>query len=165
MHSFHQSRGRILFEVLCALGMVASFVGAWQQTGASALLAAASIAGLYGFVHLFDLARRDSVEAEAPQRIAFEPEAVAALPASEAPVAEKAIEIIDEAAPAAPVKAPRKGGRKPKAPKAAAPVEEPVPSMLADEASHHRPAPLFEPEPFVRTLRAGFGRRSRLAAR
>ena len=164
MHSFHQSRGRILFEVLCALGMVASFVGAWQQTGASALLAAASVAGLYGFVHLFDLARREPVEAEAPQRIAFEPEVVAASPAAEAPVAEKAIEIVEEPA-AAPVKGPRKGGRKPKAPKAPALMEEPSSPLLADEASHHRPAPLFEPEPFVRTLRAGFGRRSRLAAR
>jgi hypothetical protein len=161
MHSFHQSRGRILFEVLCALGMVASFVGAWQQTGASALLAAASVAGLYGLVHLFDLARSEPVEAAVPQRIDFEPEAVVAMAPAEEPV-----DMVAAAdALAAPAKAPRKAARKAKAPKAPAIVEEPVSSMFAEEAPHHRPAPLFEPEPFVRTIRAGFGRRSRLAAR
>lgn len=75
MHSFQLSRGRILFEVLCALGLVASCVGAWRQTGASALLVAAAIAGLYGFIHLFDLVRPKPTEAIEPQRIAFEPEA------------------------------------------------------------------------------------------
>ena len=75
MHSFQPSRGRILFEVLCALGWVASFVGAWKQTGASALLVAATVAGLYGFVRLFDLARPEPANAEEPQRIEFEPEA------------------------------------------------------------------------------------------
>ena len=161
MHSFHQSRGRILFEVLCALGIVASCVGAWQQTGASALLAAAAVAGLYGFVHLFDLVRGEPLEAAAPQRIDFEPEAEAVLPPVQPPFANVAIEVVEE--PAAPPKVTKKSGRKPKASKA--PVEEPAHSMFAEEASHHRVAPLFEPEPFVRTLRAGFGRRSRLAAR
>jgi hypothetical protein len=71
MHSFHPSRGRILFDFLCALGIVASGVGAWKQTGATALLAAAAVAGLYGFVRLFDLVRRDPVTAEQPQRIDF----------------------------------------------------------------------------------------------
>ena len=161
MLSFHQSRGRILFEVLCALGIVASCVGAWQQTGASALLAAAAVAGLYGFVHLFDLVRGEPLEAAAPQRIAFEPEAEAALPPVEPPFPNVAIEVVEE--PAAPPKVTKKSGRKPKASKA--PVEEPAHSMSFEEASHHRVAPLFEPEPFVRTMRAGFGRRSRLAAR
>lgn len=164
MHSFHQSRGRILFEVLCALGMVASFVGAWQQTGASALLAAASVAGLYGFVHLFDLARGDPVEAAAPQRIDFESKAIVASLPAEAPLPVDMVEAVDEPV-APPAKAARKGSRKAKAPKEPALVEEPVHSMFSEEASHHRPAPLFEPEPFVRTLRAGFGRRNRLAAR
>ena len=71
MHSFHPSRGRILFDFLCALGIVASGVGAWKQTGATALLAAAAVAGLYGFVRLFDLIRRDPAAAEEPQRIDF----------------------------------------------------------------------------------------------
>ncbi|HET9335175.1 MAG TPA: hypothetical protein VFO12_02070, partial [Sphingomicrobium sp.] len=84
MHSFQPSRGRIVFEVLCALGIVASCVGAWKQTGASALLLAASIAGLYAFVHLFDLARRNPATAEQPQRIDFEPEFQAKVPVAQA---------------------------------------------------------------------------------
>lgn len=56
MHSIHRSRGRILFEVFCALAVSASFVGAWMQTGASALLGAAAVTALYGLWHLTDLA-------------------------------------------------------------------------------------------------------------
>lgn len=74
MHCFHQSRGRIFFEVLCALAISASFVGAWMQTGAPALLPAAGVAALYGLVHLFDLRRRSSANAVEPQRIAFDSE-------------------------------------------------------------------------------------------
>lgn len=89
MHSFQPSRGRILFEVFCALAVVASMVGAWQQTQASALLTAAAAAGLYAMVRLFDLARRDPVQAEEPQRIDFEAaEALPAVPAEAAPLAE-----------------------------------------------------------------------------
>ena len=71
MHSFHQSRGRILFEVFCALGISASCVFAWMQTYAPAMLGVAGFAGLYGLVHLFDMARRSpavaaSEEATAP---------------------------------------------------------------------------------------------------
>ena len=71
MHSFHQSRGRILFEVFCALGISASCVVAWMQTYAPAMLGVAGFAGLYGLVHLFDMARRSPtvaapVEAAAP---------------------------------------------------------------------------------------------------
>jgi len=71
MHSFHQSRGRILFEVFCALGISASCVFAWMQTYAPAMLAVAGFAGLYGLVHAFDMARRrpavaDPVEAAQP---------------------------------------------------------------------------------------------------
>lgn len=58
MHSFHQSRGRILFEVFCALGISASCVFAWMQTYAPAMLAVAGFAGLYGLVHAFDMVRR-----------------------------------------------------------------------------------------------------------
>jgi hypothetical protein len=74
MHSFQPSRGRVLFDFACALGMVVSCVGAWKQTGASALLAAASVAGLYGLVRLLDLARPKPTEAVEPQRIDFEPD-------------------------------------------------------------------------------------------
>ena len=56
MHSFHQSRGRIFFEVLCALAVSVSCVGTWMQTGASAMLPAAAAALLYALVHTFDMA-------------------------------------------------------------------------------------------------------------
>jgi hypothetical protein len=42
-----------------------------MQTGASALLAAASVATLYGLVHFFDLFRREPSLAAEPQRIDF----------------------------------------------------------------------------------------------
>src|SRR5689334_12894541 len=58
MQSFHHSRGKIVFEVFCALAIAASCVGAWMQTGASALLAAAAVAAVYGLVHLFDMRGR-----------------------------------------------------------------------------------------------------------
>lgn len=83
MHSFHHSRGRIVFEVLCALGMAASGVAAWRQTGASALLAAAAIAALYGFAHLFDLRRPKPAGAVKPQRIEFDTETERQLPADQ----------------------------------------------------------------------------------
>lgn len=71
MHSFQPSRTRILFEVLCAVGIAASCGGAWLQTGASALLAASAIATLYGLVHFFDLFRSAPAVAVEPQRIEF----------------------------------------------------------------------------------------------
>jgi hypothetical protein len=71
MHSFHYSRGRILFEVFCALAISASCVGAWIETGAWALLGAAAIAALYGLVHAFDMRRPRAARAELPQRMAF----------------------------------------------------------------------------------------------
>ena len=80
MHSFQPSRGRIFFEVLCAVGIAASCGGAWMQTGASALLAAAGVSTLYALVHFFDLFRRAPSAAAEPQRIEFSPEAVADLP-------------------------------------------------------------------------------------
>lgn len=128
MHSFHHSRGRVLFEFVCALGIVASSVGAWKQTGASALLVAAFVAGLYGFVHLFDLRRRDSAEAVEPQRIEFEAEVQVELPAfqdtcvplavpDQQPATDGTIEDADVVEPAAPpagknrrAKSSRKGG-------------------------------------------------------
>jgi hypothetical protein len=58
MHSFHRSRGKIFFEVACAFGISASFVGAWMQTYAPAFLPAAAIAALYGLVHAFDMVQR-----------------------------------------------------------------------------------------------------------
>jgi len=71
MRSFHQSRGKMLFEVLCALVIAASCAGAWMQTGAWALLPVALVALLYSVVHAFELARRNPVSAADPERIDF----------------------------------------------------------------------------------------------
>ena len=71
MHSFRQSRARILFEVFCALAISASCVGAWLQTGASALLLAAAVSAFYGLIHAFDMVGRRAAVAVEPQRIDF----------------------------------------------------------------------------------------------
>lgn len=146
MHSFHHSRGRILFEILCALGMAASCVAAWRQTGASALLAAASIAALYGFAHLLDLRRPKLARAAEPQRIEFDAEPERELPADQnelatssaedqPPAADPGIDQPEPVEPAAPRSGRRSGGsrkgsgrrtgarKEAKAAKSAAPVE------------------------------------------
>jgi hypothetical protein len=199
MHSFQPSRGRILFEVFCAFAVVASMVGAWRQTDASALLVAATVAGLYGFVRLFDMPGSKKAEAVEPQRIEFEPETadivVPMVAPDPHPVVEEA-EVVELAASRTSTGrrtgGSRKGsGRRAKAPKAekaveSAPVEEvQAPWPMAEEgeaAEVGEPAleedefafphdeessqphiqPLFEPEPFVRMPRQGFGRRGRL---
>lgn len=81
MQSFHRSRVRIFFEVLCVFALAASFAGAWMQVGASALLAAASVAGLYGLVHAVDLFRRNPAVAVEPQRIELPSEVQTDFPA------------------------------------------------------------------------------------
>ena len=158
MHSVRHSRSRILFEVLCALAIAASFVGAWMQTGAWAFLPAAGAAALYGLIHLFDMAgRREAVSVE-PQRIDFATDENGALACDDAGVmlampdlpsetgedAEQSESVI----PAAPVdtgsrrtKAPRKGGgRRTKAAKETN-VAEIAPREEAETASiHHEPA-------------------------
>ena len=108
MHSFHQSRGRILFEVFCALGISASCVVAWMQTYAPAMLGVAGFAGLYGLVHLFDMARRSpavavSEEAEATDDrgdllVYLEPDEPELLLDAEPPVAE-APEVAEDVQP------------------------------------------------------------------
>lgn len=184
MHSFHQSRGRILFEVVCALTVGASFYGAWTQTGAWALLPASAAAAFYGLVHLFDLKRPRAATSVEPQRIAFDED----MPTErtidacfeEPPVADEpeAAEAFLEAEPAMPktaratkprrTKTMRKGGRRagdesaPVAAAAPAPRQEAVavsPTAF-DEAVHSNIEPLFEPEPFVRMPRPAFGRKA-----
>ena len=173
MHSFHPSRGRIFFEVLCAAGIAASCGGAWLQTGASALLAAASIAMLYSLVRFFDLFRRNPTVAAEPQRIEFEAappvrqEVRASLAAIEprlvvdnvedAPRVEQA-PLVEEAAPPAKsqrrAKTPRKATGRAKASKNTKDVE-------LSPAAEARVAEVVEPEPFVRQQqRAMFGRKA-----
>jgi hypothetical protein len=128
MRSFHQSRGRLFFEVFCALVVAVSCAGAWMQTGAWALLPAALVALLYGVVHAFDLARRNPAGAADPERIDFATDQHGSLlvpldsgvplAAADQPVpTDKTVEevkLVELAAPRASkgrqAKAPRKGG-------------------------------------------------------
>ncbi|MFL6729907.1 MAG: hypothetical protein ACJ8E3_05940 [Sphingomicrobium sp.] len=179
MHSVHQSRARIFFEVLCALGMSASLVGAWLQTYAPAFLPGAAIAALYGIVHAFDMIRgKPAPVAAAPSKAP--PEPVEAddsvirswpLPASvidEPKPAERGpASVIDTPKPveSAPAKAPAKKRRTAKAARAAPEPEVarlvPEPVDVTPEVDHPPIAPLFEPEPFVRQQqRAAFGRKA-----
>ena len=182
MHSFHQSRGRILFEVVCALTVAASCYGTWTQTGAWALLPAAAVAALYGLVHLFDLRPSRPARAAEPQRISLD-ETPGDYPADvvsvqQAMVAEEpeATEPVLEAEPAKPktpratkprrTKTMRKGGRRADDETAAAVVPAPREEAEAasptpfDETAHSNIEPLFEPEPFVRMPRPAFGRKA-----
>ena len=157
MHSFQPSRGRILVEVFCALAVVASMVGAWRQTGASALLTAAAAAAIYAMVRLFDLARNEPAQVEEPQCVEFETaaqDAEPAIPAVQAPPAAVDTPPVPElgSEQAEPVElAPRTGagrrkggsrksaGRRASAQKAAeviefTPAEEPMAEPLAEIA-------------------------------
>ena len=182
MHSVQPPRGRIVFEVLCLLAVVASCAGAWMQTGASALLGAASAALFYALVRLFDM--RQSRPAAEPQRIDFEPEAEVKPAPIMVPLAEPAVAMEPDEAPQARAGAGRRkggsrtgSGRRTKASKEAKIVEllpaveqEPAEAAssanaLADDAdlhdeTHHPVTQLFEPEPFVRQQRVMFGRKS-----
>jgi len=62
MHSYRRSRGKVAFEALCGFGLAASFAAAWDQTGASALLASASIMGLVAIYWSFGLLGRDRTQ-------------------------------------------------------------------------------------------------------
>ena len=184
MHSFHQSRGRIVFEVLCTLTIAASCYGAWMQTGAWALLPGAAVAALYGVVHLFDLRRPRPATSVEPQRIVVDEsqcdrptdagskqEAVAAEePEASEPAleAEPAKSKTPRASRPRRTKTMRKGGRRAadqSEPVTAAAPAAPEPDAVSsptpfDEAAHSNIEPLFEPEPFVRMPRPAFGRKA-----
>jgi len=177
MQSHRRSRGKILFEALCGFGLAASFAGAWQQTGASALLASASIMGLAAIYWSFGLLGRDRAhQVEQPTAaIAVAPQveqaraAVAVAPQFEVQTAGPSEvfahepEVVAEPKPVA--KAPKKP-RVRKAKKVAADAvtaaEQAGPAAYPDSAYQGLPLePLFEPQPFARQPRA-FGRKSRV---
>ena len=155
MHSFHQSRGRILFEVFCALGISASCVFAWMQTYAPAMLAVAGFAGLYGLVHAFDMARRrtavaDPVEATEPVTddrgdllVYLEADEPELLLDAEPPVAEAAEEAqpeVSEPVAAEPIQESE--------PEVIEPLNEPEPvAELVQEAEPEAVEPVQEAEP------------------
>ena len=187
MHSSHHSRGRIIFEALCALIMAISLAGAWPQTGAWALLAAAAASLAYVLVRLSDLAGPRPAMAAAPQPDDV-PAPVAAvedaMPAAEAPVA-AALPLAGQAdGPAAvprpkKARAPRKGSRTrvgdgksagtsaPSLPAdaetARSTVQDEMDAMLSvfpEQPDPGRIEPLFDPEPHFRQHRAVFGRKA-----
>lgn len=156
MNSFHHSRGRILFEVLCGLGISASLAGAWLQTDASALLAAAALSLVCGLVRLSDISGRKA----APEAVAQEEPAATV----------ETVETVEEAQPAVELKAIRtKAPRKKAAPRAKPPKETPTaepvaveePEALPEELAALPLEPLFEPQPFARQQHAVFGRKAR----
>ena len=176
MHSFHHSRGRIFFEVLCALTVSGSCVLAWEQTGATAFLPAAFAAALYGLWHLTDMRRPRpavAVEAAVPaMTVEDEGDLLEYAQAAQAePIAYQAPEPVAAEEPK-PAAKPKRKSRKKQAAIEEAPAPWPVvtrtdenPAPIADpfdaEEEHHPPlAPLFEPQPLVRQQRAVFGRKS-----
>ena len=189
MHSHRRSRGKILFEALCGFGLAASFAGAWDQTGASAFMASASIMGLAAIYWSFGLLGRDrSHQVEQPSAAVVvapqveQPSAVVAVaPQVEQPSAVVAVapQVVETAAheqayarepegvaepqPVAKVaKKPRARKAKKVAADAVPIVEQAAPAAFADSAYQAVPIePLFEPQPFAREPRA-FGRKSRV---
>ncbi len=187
MHSFHQSRGRILFESSCALAISASCIGAWTDLGTLALLPIAAVSALYGLVRLLDLRGRKPAAAVGlasaavageiqGDLLAYVPAAqaepivevwpvVEGEPATEfAPLAEK-IETEPEASKPAAKKPARPRRKKPvKAVQVIAEAVDEFPVLVAEpsaeETTHAPVSPLFEPEPFVRQQRTVFGRKA-----
>ena len=158
MHSFHHSRGRIVFEALCALTIGAAGAAAWLQTGASAMLAIAGVAALYGVVRATDAARRGGPATAAT--LAVEPAA-----SEESRLLE--VEPLAEDTPK-PAKAPRSRKKKSVVEIVEPTITEPdeaatlvaEPAQAEPEDEHHVVTPLFEPQPLVRQQRTVFGRKA-----
>lgn len=180
MHSQHRARGKILFEVFCALSSAASFVSAWDQTASSALLASASIMALFAIYWSFGLFARGRAEdvAQPTAAIADAP-VVDVAPQPVAAVAETQEVDVQSVVPEdvfarepdlpgkpEPVSAKPKKRRAPKAQKAAAvvapAVERPEPGAIEEPVSDGlHLEQLFDPQPFARQARPAFGRKSR----
>ena len=189
MQSHRRPRGKIFFEVLCALFIGASFVGAWIQTGAWAFLGPAFVFTLFGLYWSFDIFGRPAAavavqpvvrEAEPVARPVeirtFEPaeEYVAFVP--EPVVDEPVVLAVAEDAPEPVVEPkPKRRSKKAKAEPVAMvaePVIEPVveqapmvfdeaPSFEEDEQHEPHMEKLFDPQPFARQARPAFGKRPR----
>jgi hypothetical protein len=160
MHSVQRSRGKVLFEVLCALGLAASLAGAWDQTGSSALLASAAIMALFAIYWAFGLVARDRRDDAAQPTVA---EAAAPEPAVETVMPEEVfIREPDVVTEPEPVAAEPKKRRARKAPKAAAVVAPPEPEAIEQPVSSGLPLEqLFDVQPLVRQPRPAFGRKAR----
>lgn len=169
MHSFHQSRGRILFEAFCALAVSVSCIGAWTDLGTLAFLPAAAVSALYGLVRLFDLRGRKPAAvvgfADAAVAGEIQGDLLAYVPAAQSdPVVEvwPVNEVVTETEIAQPVEeaalepvASKPVAKKPartrrKKPVEAAPVTaEPIedaPMLVAEPAADASPVEPEEPE-------------------
>lgn len=162
MHRHHRGRGKILFEVFCALSLAASFAGAWDQTGSSALLASASIVALFAFYWSFGLFARDRLDDAAKPTAA-----VAQAPAAQVETAAQVQvfacepEVPAEPEPVAPAPKKRRA-RKAKAEAVVTPAVEPPQPVVHESVSDRLPLEqLFDPQPYIRQQRNAFGRKSR----
>ncbi len=157
-----RARGKILFEVLCALALAASFAGAWDQTGSSALLGSAAVVALFAVYWLFGLFARDPVDAaQLPAAVAETRETAVETPVQEEVFAwEPKVPAEPEPVAAAPKKRPTRKAKKAAA--VVAPIVEPLEPVAIEEPVFDGPPleQLFDPQPFVRQPRA-FGRKSR----
>lgn len=164
MHRHYRARGKILFEVLCALSLAASFAGAWDQTGSSALLASASIMALVAIYWSFGLVARDRLE-DAAQQTAIV--AVAQKAEVETAMQEDVFtceaDLLTEPVPVAAGPKKRRARKVQKAAAVVAPVvglSEPV--AMEQSVSNGLPIEqLFDVQPLVRQPRPAFGRRAR----
>lgn len=165
MHSFHQSRGRILFEAACALIISASCVGAWMDLGVQAFLPAAAVSALYGLVRLFDMRRpKPAVAIAAPVVTMVETDFQGDLPtdvgaSAQAPVAERDASVepveepllVEDAATVEKTKpAAKPRARKPRSSRKAEPVPtaEPVVEAVVEvELVEEAASPVAETEP------------------
>ena len=191
MHSHRRPRGRIFFEVVCALTVGVSFVGAWIQTGAWAFIGPAFVFTLFGLYWAIDMFGQQSPAAAvqlsaAPARTA-DPEPVADVESAvmpeirferfEAPAEPPArpaiatfgeqdadmavVPFVAEAEPVVEAK-PKAKAKQPRAPKKAVePAVEQAPIVDDDPHFDHHIEPLFEPQPFARQARPAFGKRPR----
>ena len=156
MHSAHHSRGRIVFEVFCALALAASLAGAWAQTDATALLSAAAVAALYGIWHLTDLRRpvaavaaASAIPADESQDVLPAYEAVPT-PVEEVPVAEAPVEAVVEqtAKPSRKSAKPRTARARKEAPPTIGEIADKLEREFAQVAAEpEMPASAPEPQP------------------
>jgi type IV secretory pathway VirB10-like protein len=151
MPSHRRSRGKVLFEALCGLGLAASFAAAWDQTGASAFLASASITALAAIYWSFGLLSRDrAYQVEEPAAV------VAVAPPVEQPTPVVAVAPpVEQPTPVVAV-----------APQVA--VEtlrlEEVFARDAEEAFAHEPEVVAEPEPVAKAPKKPRARKAKKAA-
>ena len=157
MHSAHHSRGRIAFEVFCALALAGSLAGAWAQTDASALLSAAAVAALYGVWHLTDLRRPRPAVTSAPAVTAGEQQSDLLADQPPPPAlpepAESPVEAVagEAAKPSRKAPKPRKSRAKDAQPTIAEITDrlERELGTVAEEPAAPDPAPATEPEVHV----------------